>query len=360
MRAPIVEPRLPRVLTLLPWLGLSLPGCALVGIGDLGDEEPARDGASDAAGTAPVVRSVAISPASPFSDGEAECRARYDDDDSERLDVAYTWRNVTRGTKLGTRETVELSPAEIAPGEVLRCDVVVADPEGRTASGASSAEPRCGFADTSSLRDVDVSIHIIFRPFKTDDLVPGYEGEPWDWDGTIPDWISDLVAALSDLADVVSSLYPDPTVVSAAEALAYAEQIIELMEEYGPGLFAATVPPDPNLYPYMFDSEGQLHGYSDVGDGFDWDDSYEVDITLRGQDFRDRGLAIDMEDYDTVFDDNMGDYLDQGSIPLALAPQVFLDGAYCSSLFYNPGSRTRESDVSIVPSSILWMEIEVW
>lgn len=293
-------------------------------------------------------------------DGEVECSATYSDPDSDRVAVTYEWRNTTRGTKLGSTARLRLSPDDISPGEALRCEVRVEDGEGHFATGKASVEPGCGFADEASLRDVNVAVHIIFRPYKTDDLVPGYEGEPWDWDGSVPAWISDLIDALAELAEGVSALYPHPDVVAAAEALQYAQEIIDLMNEYGPALFEATVPPDPNLYPYMFDRDGSLHGYDGVGDGFDWEDTYEVDLTASRQDFRDRGLAIDFEDYDVVFDDNMGDYLDQDSIPLALTPTVFLDGAYCSSTFYNPSSKSKASEIAVIPSSILWMEIEVW
>ena len=71
------------------------------------------------------------------------------------------------------------------------------------------------------------------------------------------------------------------------------------------------------------------------------------------------GVAVDLEDYDLAFDDNMGDYLDQGSIPLALSSQLALDGAYCTTTYYNPTSRSSQTDVAVVPSSILWMQIEV-
>ena len=94
-----------------------------------------------------------------------------------------------------------------------------------------------------------------------------------------------------------------------------------------------------------------------VGDGWDWDDSYEVDLEFANQDFRDVALAIDMEDYHVAFDDNMGDYLDQGSTPLVLAPDLLKASAYCTATYYNPSSKPRDSDYALVPSSILWMEI---
>lgn len=311
-------------------------------------------------GKSPTVASVSISPSVPFVDGPVECSASYSDPDSDHVTASYVWRNVNRDTALGSGAHLTLSPDDIDPGDTLRCEVDVEDADGNSATGHTTVTPGCGFYDEDSLKDVSLSIHFIFRPYKTDDLVPGYEGEPWDWDGDVPDWISDVVDVLDALANVAEWVYPDPSVMTAAEALDFAQQVLDAMEEYGPGLFAATVPPDPNLYPYLFDSDGNLYSYSDVGVGFSYDDSYEADLTLPHQNLVEyAGVAVDLEDYDLAFDDNMGDYLDQGSIPLALSSQLALDGAYCTTTYYNPTSRSSQTDVALVPSSILWMQIEV-
>jgi len=307
-----------------------------------------------------VLDSVTISPGEPFVDGPVECTAEYSDPDSQRLSVSYTWRNTTRHQELGTGASLTLDPSDIDPGDTLQCEVTVEDRDGNSTTKHDSVTPGCGFYRQSSLADANVSIHLIFRPYKTDDLVPGYEGEPWDWDGDVPDWISDVIDVLSFIADGATWVYPDPSVMTAAEALDFAEQVVDAMEEYGPGLFAATVPPDPNLYPYLFDADSNLYSIQGVGEGFDWDDSYEADLLLSHADLRAVGLAVDIEDYDLAFDDNMGDYLDQGSVPLALSPTLFFDGAYCTSTYYNPTSQRQDSDIAIVPSSILWMQIDVW
>lgn len=320
---------------------------------------PAHDGGADLAGQAPTVTEVTINPDVPRVDEEVGCSARVKDGDSDDLTTTFAWRNVTRGTSLGKGERLTLRPGQISPGEKLSCEVTVEDPQGHTASAHASVVPGCGFADDRSLADATVSLHIIFRPYITDDLIPGYEGEPWDWDGSVPGWIAKLVEILADLAEGLAWVYPDPAVMGAAEALDWAEKVIDAMNEYGPGLFAATVPPDPNLVPYLVDAEGTLYGIAGVGSGFDWEDSYEVDLRIEGEGLRDVLLAVDMEDYDVAFDDNMGDYLDQGSTPLVLAPELLSASAYCTATYYNPSSRSRESDYALIPSSILWMEIAV-
>ena len=349
------------VLTRSPWFLLPCFLVACVNVtGDGGDPlGPAHDGGADLAGKAPTVKSVTITPDVPHVDGDVQCTARVEDADSAKLTTTLTWRNATRDTSLGKGERLTLHPGQISPGEKLTCEASVEDPEGHTATGRGSVEPGCGFADDGSLADATVSIHITFRPFITDELIPGYEGEPWDWDGSIPGWIEDLVDVLAKLADGLAWVYPDPSVMSAAEALDWAQKIIDALNEYGPGLFAATVPPDPNLYPYLVDAEGALYSIGGVGDGFDWDDSYEVDLRIGGVDLRDLALAVDMEDYDVSFDDNMGDYLDQGSTPLLLGPELLADSAYCTATYYNPTSKSRDSEYALIPSSILWMEIEV-
>jgi len=324
-----------------------------------GPDQTAHDGGSDLAGVAPTVRAVTISPGVPLVDGPVECDAKVSDHDSDDLTTTFTWRNATRDTPLGKGARLTLRPRDISPGESLVCEVKVEDEVGHTATGRASVEPGCGFSERASLADATVSIHIIFRPYITDDLIPGYGGEPWDWDGSIPAWIEDVVDILAAIADGIAWLYPDPSVLSAAEALEWAQKVIDAMNEYGPGLFAASVPPDPNLVSYLVDAEGALYSIAGVGDGWNWDDSYEVDFEFSNQDFRDVALAIDMEDYDVAFDDNMGGYLDQGSTPLVLAPDLLMRSAYCTATYYNPSSKSKDSDYALVPSSILWMEIAV-
>lgn len=324
-----------------------------------GSFQPAHDGGSDLAGEAPMVKAVTISPGVPLVDGHVECDAKVSDGDSEHLTTTFTWRNATRDTQLAKGARLTLRPGVISPGESLVCQVEVEDEDGHTATGRTSVEPGCGFSDRASLADATVSIHIIFRPYITDDLIPGYEGAPWDWDGSIPGWIEDVVDILAMIADGIAWVYPDPSVLTAAEALDWAQKIIDAMNEYGPGLFAASVPPDPNLVAYLVDAEGAIYSIAGVGDGWDWEDSYEVDFEFSNQDFRDVFLAIDMEDYDVAFDDNMGDYLDQGSTPLVLAPDLLMNSAYCTATYYNPSSKPKDSDYALVPSSILWMEIAV-
>lgn len=308
-------------------------------------------------GRGPKIDKVSIEPKVPNVDGPVTCSV-----DTKDVSVSkeFRWKNMTNGRELGSGAKITLDPDRIDPGDTLRCEVTIEDQDGHTATDHADVEPGCGFYDTRSLADVDITIHIFFRPVITEDLIPGYGGEPWDWDGNIPDWILDVTSALSDILGAFASVYPDPDIIAAAEVAGQVDKILDVIDTYGPELLRGTVPPDPNLYPYLYDDAGNLYSYNDVGDGFSWDDSYEVELSFSGQDFRSyAGLAIDMEDRDLAFNDNMGDYLDQQSDPLILSSQIFANTAYCTSTYYNPGTHTQSSKFAVIPSSILWMSIEV-
>lgn len=332
-------------------------------IGSIGDDEPGAGRRSDRDetrdGSKPVVSDVRISPTIPYVDGPVSCRADYGDDDGGHLEAEYTWRNSSRDVKLGTGADIVLHPDDISPGETLTCAVSVTDADGNLAAGDAQVSPGCGFYDPASLGDVSFVVDILFRPYITDEVIPGYEGAPWDWDGDVPDWILDVVGIVSDVLDV--GAYLDPTLMTAAEAADVAEELLWLIEEYGPELMEPYVPPDPDVYPYVFDSEGTIYTYWDDSAGIQWEDSYEVAIEVPHEDFYTYdGIAFDLEDIDLAFDDNMGDWLDQGDDPLILAWPVFSDGAYCTTVYANPTHYAQSSDSAYVPSSILWMSIEVW
>lgn len=341
-----------RIAALLPLLG----GCLFTeGVSPNPEKKGGHDGT-------PVVKRVTIDPQVPYVDGPVSCRVDGVDPDGDDVEVSYRWRNVDRSTTLGRRADIELDPNEISPGEELRCEATVTDTDGNAAFGEDSVVPGCGFADPASLADMNLSVYVIFRPYITDELIPGYELEPWDWDGNIPDWILDVVDVLDTLLDIASQVYPDPELMTAAEAVGMAGDVLDAIDKYGPELMEGTVPPDPDIFPYVIDADGYLYTYWDESEGgIQWDNSYEVSIDLPRQDFYTySGLALDMEDVDLAYNDNMGDYLDQDSTPLVLAWPIFLDGAYCTSTYVNPSSHAQESDAAYVRSSVLFMTVDVW
>lgn len=198
------------------------------------------------------------------------------------------------------------------------CTATATDRHGASTSGSANVTPRCGFSDVASLRSVDLDIDIVFQPFITDDVEPGYGSEPWDWDGQIPEWI----------------------------------------DEVAPGLFAASVPPDPDLYPYVVDAEGGMAPFWGGVEGVRWDDSYTVSLHLDDVSFAGgRWFFLDMEDVDLAFDDNMGDYLDQGATPLILTDSLIEDTAYCTAVTYNRDAVPLESAYAYIPGSILWLSL---
>lgn len=64
-------------------------------------------------------------------------------------------------------------------------------------------------------------------PYKPEDE------QPWDWDGSVPDW-------LLDLTDTLAAVVASPELKATAE-------ILELVDEVAPLLLDGTVPPDPVL-----------------------------------------------------------------------------------------------------------------
>ena len=344
-------------------VALLLLGCTVVTgegtPGGRGDPDGSGGGGGSGGGdggSKPAVGAVSISPASPTVDETVRCTAEVTR--AKVADVAYEWRNMSRDRALGEGATLQLDPDTISPGETLRCQVTAANDAG-SASDAATTEPDCGFADSTSLADVEVDLHILFRPWITEDLNPGYGGDPWDWDGNVPDWLLDFADLLSDVLDLLAELIPDPDLQAAAAAAATLEEILLLIDEYAPELLAGTVPPDPNVYAYLMDGEGELWAADAVNLPYEWEDSYEIVLPLR-LDLRSIDvLLVDMEDVDLTFDDNMGDYLDQDSTPLAFSTAMLTQGAYCPIVYTNPSERTIETDDALVPSSILWMQIDV-
>ncbi|MDP6933925.1 MAG: hypothetical protein QGG40_13455, partial [Myxococcota bacterium] len=168
-------------------------GPVLLGSGCLTVRESGEDGGWFGGGRVenhtPVIDSVEIRPSSVYVDGPATCVASASDRDGDEVDLTYTWRNATSGQTLGTGPDIELDPDLIMPGETLKCLVTARDPEAAEAEEQASTEPVCGFYDAGSLKEVNFDIGIFFRPYITDELRPGFGGEPWDWTGDIPDWV---------------------------------------------------------------------------------------------------------------------------------------------------------------------------
>ena len=228
------------------------------------------------------------------------------------------------------------------------------------AHASASVTPSCGLYDLNDLASINFAITIYFRPWATEDLVPGYGGEPWDWDGTVPGELFQLASQLNELLGLINTVYPTPETLTAEETLEYLIQIGYLVEDVAPVLLEETVPPDPDLYPYLVDSEGYITTYWE-GEGLRWSDSYEVELSAEQQDLLTYDyFVLDMEDIDLLFDDNMGDWTDQGTDPLLLGWPIFSEGAYCTSSYVNPTELPQTSEVAFVPSSILWMQIEIW
>ncbi len=308
-------------------------------------------------GAPPTVERVRISPESPHVDDTVTCTASVSGlGDGETV---MSWRNATRKRDLGEGESLKLRPDSIRPGESLVCTVTATNSAG-AAEGSAQTSPACGVSKRASLTDTTVSLHILFRPWITEDVIPGYGGAPWDWDGNIPDWLLDVADALEELLDVVTDLYPDPDLVAADEAVTTVNDILEAVDEYGPELLKGDVPPDPDLFPYQMTSGGEPVSIRGFDASAQWDNTYEVTLDVPHVDLVNLdGFVLDMEDLDLAFDDNMGDYLTQGASPLVFLSEALADSAYCPIRYANPKDRELATETAYIPGSILWMEIEV-
>ena len=120
-----------------------------------------------------------------------------------------------------------------------------------------------------------------------------YTGDPWDWDGDIPDW---LIEALS----TIGYIYPEAG--TAAE-------VLELVDEYAPQLLEGVVPPDVFYEVYQYD---QLIDANDAQD-----DSYNPNFrgTLRISPDGDDDIILALYDEDLSWDDDLQFmYLDRTSM----------------------------------------------
>lgn len=169
-----------------------------------------------------------------------------------------------------------------------------------------------------------------FRVFIDEFVVDPYkpDQQPWDWDGTVPDW---LLTSIGILAQVIEHPY-----------LQTADAILNAIDEHAPDLLDGTVPPDPQLWVNI---DGGTYGYYPLGSVDTDDDTYTpafysaVDITL----YPGEVLYIDLWDEDLTFDDEIG------SEPFTEEDLRYYAG--CGTLTFAgwPGTGIYSFQVEVVP-----------
>ena len=126
-------------------------------------------------------------------------------------------------------------------------------------------------------RAFNVTVHqVVYSPFN-----PNFYDEPWDWDGDIPDWMTDLV-------DIFANVYPELETVS---------QLAEWVEEYAPELLEDYVPPDPVFE--IYDGEEVVYVSDSKSDNYEPNFSETFRIDPSGN----QDIAIMFWDEDAAFDD---------------------------------------------------------
>ena len=78
----------------------------------------------------PVITGVSISPDPVYNDSLATCMVSVSDPDEQTMTESYTWTNTSTGASLGTGASIDLDDTMIAPGQALRCSVLVEDSSG--------------------------------------------------------------------------------------------------------------------------------------------------------------------------------------------------------------------------------------
>jgi hypothetical protein len=158
-------------------------------------------------------------------------------------------------------------------------------------------EPCPGAPDATAF-DIYVD-QVVILPFKSD-------GEPWDWDGQVPDWLLKAVSATDDAlsALIETGLYPSsPEALTAAELVELTADILDAIDEHAPGLLEATVPPDVYAELVVVDGRGQVNsqGFSETTT-----DSYAPEVFTQWPavpQAENDLIVVDLWDEDAVFDD---------------------------------------------------------
>lgn len=167
--------------------------------------------------------------------------------------------------------------------------------------GGGRGRRDCGVDDGRAFR-VRVVDAFVF-PYKPD------TEEPWDWDGSVPDW-------LLDLTDTLASVVASPELKTASE-------ILEIVDEVAPLVLEGTTPPDPILgvvaalqtattttNTTLFGGTTSTYTYGTYTFAVDdaVDDTYQprFDRSVAVDLYADENLWFDLYDEDLVDDDWIG------------------------------------------------------
>lgn len=167
-------------------------------------------------------------------------------------------------------------------------------------SRGDRTEPCPGAPDATTF-DIYID-QVIVLPYKVG-------GDPWDWDGSVPDWLLDAVGLTDDVLSglIESGLYPTTgETLTFAQVVAISDELLNAVDEHAPELLEGTVPPDIYAEVLVENLGGELtsHGISETVA-----DTYHADIRSEWSAIRQnqaQTLWLALFDEDVFSDDEIG------------------------------------------------------
>jgi hypothetical protein len=300
------------------------------------------------------ITSVSIDADTTTLDGVATCSAQASSSDGSTVSLAYKWKNQSTEQVIYSGNEIWMSAAYADVGDVIECVVSATTSTGLSAQKSATVDTVCGFSQLSNMESVNIDLHLVFRPYITDELIWLYGDEPWDF-GYIPDWIYDLMDEIQGWVDLLGLLTGSTAQVDALYDIL---DLLNYMETAYPELTEGSKPPDVDIEPYLVDNN---YNVTFISGGGLWENTNDVQLSFSAIDLTKYYLQIDIEDIDATFDDNMGDWFDHGfETPFALGGQLLADTGYCKTMYYNKSDTGRYTGGANIPSSILMFELEVY
>ena len=114
------------------------------------------------------------------------------------------------------------------------------------AGSTAESTRRCGDSDATAF---DVHLAFSHKPYNSD------KNSTWDWNGTVPDDVFELIDGVQEFLGYAQIFIPDPRLKAIDEGLAASKDILEIIDTYAPHLSEYWRPPDRKMRFFTFDAE---------------------------------------------------------------------------------------------------------